>query len=339
MLLAMKWNWNRFRERLEAGRVNTDILDYHRQLQGYDATPLVECRRAAEALGIGALSVKDESARFGLNSFKVLGASWAMSRMNAAAFAAATDGNHGRAVAWMARRMGAAAHIFVPGNVSAARRDAIAREGAQVHPIDGTYDEAVRACAAESAANGWQVVSDTGYAGYLEIPQWVTAGYGTLFAEYAAQQQAPADVVFVQGGVGGLLSAAVHHFGSVAKLVAVEPLDADCLLESIASPDGEPRPARGNQSSIMQGLNCGEVSLAAWPSVRRGVDLFVAIEDKMALEAMALLAPMDCGESGAAGVAGFLAVCREKELTRELGIGPQTRVLAINTEARLSVSF
>jgi diaminopropionate ammonia-lyase family len=261
-----------------------------------------------------------------------------MSRMRARAFASATDGNHGQAVAWMARRLGVAAHIFVPGNTPTARRNAISREGAQVHAVDGTYDEAVRVCAAESEAAGWQVVSDTGYAGYLEIPLQVAAGYGTLFAEYAEQQQAPPDFVFVQGGVGGLLSAAVHHFGSAAKMVAVEPLEADCLLESIASPGGEPRSSRGTQNSIMQGLNCGEVSLAAWPAVRRGVDLFVAIEDALALEAMAMMAPMNCGESGAAGVAGLVAVCREPVLARELGIGPQTRVLAINTEARLGTN-
>lgn len=328
----MKWSWNRFRERLEPGGVNRDVRDYHRRLEGYAATPLVECRRAAEALGIGGLWVKDESARFGLNSFKVLGASWAMSRLNARVFAAATDGNHGRAVAWMARRMGADAHIFVPGNTSRARREAISREGAQVHAIEGTYDEAVRACAEASAASGWQVLSDTGYEGYLEIPQWVAAGYGTLFAEYAEQALGPPDVVFVQGGVGGLLSAAVRHFGSTSKLVAVEPLEADCLLESITSPLGEPRTARGKQNSIMQGLNCGEVSLAAWPLVRSGVDLFVAIEDELALEAMGSLSPMDCGESGAAGVAGLIAVCRTGVLAEELGIGPATRVLAINTE-------
>jgi diaminopropionate ammonia-lyase len=329
----MKWSWNRFRDRLEPGSVSCDVRDYHRRLDAYIATPLVDCRRAAEILGIGELWIKDESARFGLNSFKVLGASWAMSRLNASVFAAATDGNHGRAVAWMARRMGATAHIFVPGNTSAARREAISREGAQVHVIDGTYDEAVRACSAASAASGWQVLSDTGYEGYLEIPQWVSAGYGTLFAEYAEQAQAAPEIVFVQGGVGGLLSAAVRHFGSSAKLVAVEPLDADCLLESITSPFGKPQTARGKQNSIMQGLNCGEVSLAAWPEVRSGVDLFVAIEDELALEAMALLAPMDCGESGAAGVAGLIAVCRNPELIRELGIGPESRVFAINTEA------
>jgi len=335
----MKWNWNRFREPGQRTASHPEVREFHRALAEYRVTPLTACPRAAEALGIGALWVKDESARFGLNSFKALGASWAMSwamsRIAVRDFAAATDGNHGRAVAWMARRMGARAHIFVPRNTSPARRVLIEGEGAEVRVIAGSYDDAVRACATESAARGWQVVADTGYDGYLEIPRRVVEGYGTLFAEYAEQEVEPPDVVFVQGGVGGLLCAAVRHFGGGPRIVAVEPLDADCLRESIASPDGVPRTATGSQNSIMQGLNCGEVSLTAWPEIRRGVDVFIAIEDEFASEAMELLAPMDSGESGAAGVAGLIAVCREPVLRRELGIGPHTRVFAINTEARV----
>jgi diaminopropionate ammonia-lyase len=341
--MAMKWNWNRFREPGQGAAQDSEACGFHRGMAAYRVTPLVACPRAAAALGIGALWVKDESARFGLNAFKSLGASWAMSRIARERgavpdFAAATDGNHGRAVAWMARRMGARAHIFVPRNTPPARRALIQGEGARVHVIEGSYDDAVRACAAESAACGWQVVADTGYDGYLKIPRWVVEGYGTLFAEYAEQEVEPPDVVFVQGGVGGLLCAAIRHFSSGPKIVSVEPLDADCLRESIASPDGEPRTAKGSQNSIMHGLNCGEVSLTAWPEIRRGADLFLAIEDELATEAMELLAPMDSGESGAAGVAGLIAVCREPSLRGELGIGPQTRVFAINTEARLQAT-
>lgn len=330
----MKWNWNRFREPGERTAIDSRVREFHRSLPGYRVTPLLACPRAAAALGIGALWVKDESARFGLNSFKALGASWAMSRIAVRDFAAATDGNHGRAVAWMARRMGARAHIFVPRNTSPARRALIEGEGATVQVIDGSYDEAVRACARESEARGWQVIADTGYDGYLEIPRRVVEGYSTMFAEYAEQEVEPPGLVFVQGGVGGLLCAAVRHFGATARIVAVEPLDADCLRESIASPEGEPRTASGSQNSIMQGLNCGEVSLTAWSEIRRGVDLFLAIEDALASEARELLAPMNSGESGAAGVAGLIAACRDAGLRGELGIGPETRAFAINTEAR-----
>jgi diaminopropionate ammonia-lyase len=235
----------------------------------------------------------------------------------------------------MARRMGAEAHVFVPRNTPQSRRKLIEREGADVTVVDGTYDEAVRVCAIKSAERGWQVVADTGYPGYLDIPRLVVEGYGTMFAEYAEQEVVKPDIVFVQGGVGGLLSAAVRHFHGGPRIVAVEPLDADCLLESITSPDGSPRPSRGGQNSVMQGLNCGEVSLTAWPLVRAGVELFVAIEDELASEAMALLAPMDSGESGAAGVAGLIAVCRNAELGSQLGIRPETTVLTINTEGRI----
>ena len=338
----MRWCWNRFRSALrdcadavDAPPIDPAVREFHRSIAEYAVTPLVECRRAAEAMGIGAVWVKDESSRFGLNAFKALGASWAMSRIAARVFTTATDGNHGRAVAWMARRMGVPARVFVPRNTPVARIALIEREGATVRVVDGTYDDAVRACAAESAMQGWQVIADTGYPGYMEIPERVVEGYGTLFAEYAEQELEKSDLVFVQGGVGGLLCAAVRHFRDTVKIVSVEPLDADCLLESISSEDGSPRTATGMQNSIMQGLNCGEVSRTAWPVVRRGVDLFVAIEDARALEAMELLLPIDSGASGAAGLAGLIAVCREERLRTELGIGTATRVLVINTEASI----
>jgi diaminopropionate ammonia-lyase len=336
----MRWNWNRFRAPGAPVPKDPTVREFHRGLAEYAATPLVACPPAAEALGLGTVWVKDESSRFGLNAFKALGASWAMWRIasegKAPVFATATDGNHGRAVAWMAKRMGAEARVFVPRNTPHGRIVLIERAGAKVEVIEGTYDDAVRVCAARSAAGGWQVVADTGYPDYLEIPEWIMEGYGTLFAEYAEQEGERPDLVFVQGGVGGLLCAAVRHFGNSVKMIAVEPLDADCLRESIASPDGSPQTAKGKQNSIMQGLNCGEVSLAAWPVVRRGVDLFVAIEDELAMEAMEMLSPIDSGESGAAGLAGLIAVCREERLRNALGIGERTRVLVINTEGRLA---
>ena len=331
--MNLRWNWNRFREATAPAILNPRVIRFHRELAGYAATPLVECRRAADRLGLGAVWMKNESARFGLNSFKALGASWAMSQVPAKVYSAASDGNHGRAVAWMARRTGAEARVFVPRNTPQAAITRIEAEAARVCVVAGTYDDAVRTCAEESAAHGWQVIADTGYPGYLEIPQLVVEGYSTLFVEYAEQQVVRPDIVFVQGGVGGLLCAAARHFGSTVKIVAVEPLDADCLLQSISSEDGSPRPASGGQNSIMQGLNCGEVSLTAWPTVRRGVDFFMAIADELALEAMEMMRPIDSGESGAAGLAGLIAASREPALRAELGLGGNSRVLAINTES------
>jgi diaminopropionate ammonia-lyase len=368
----VRCEWNPYREPAPASDGGTEaaapagdpptaaaVLAFHKSLPGYAATPLHALPGLAAGLGLGAVYVKDESRRFGLRAFKALGASWAMQSVLAArreagspppsTVATATDGNHGRAVAWAARRLGLAAVIFIPERSAPARIAAIRGEGARVVPVAGTYDDAVARCAAEATAGGWQVISDTGYEGYLEIPRRVAEGYATLFAEADAERTArgwPApDVVLVQGGVGALAEAAVvdaDRRSPRPRLIVVEPDSAAGLLESIASPGGAPRCASGRQETIMAGLNCGMPSLAAWPVLRRGVDLFLSIEDRYAEEAMRRLwrpAPGDprieAGESGAAGLAGLLALAGESALRQareRLGLGPRSAILLINTE-------
>jgi diaminopropionate ammonia-lyase len=329
----MRFVQNRFRESAPFPAPSNAAREFHRTLPDYAPTPLVNCQALADSLGLRSLYVKDESRRFGLNSFKALGASFAIHRIArpGIVFSAATAGNHGRAVAWSARRLGCPAKIFVPSITIPARIENIHGEGAEVRVVDGSYEDAVRLCDAESRAHGWQVISDTGYPGYMEIPKWVVEGYGTLFLEYEEQRGHVPGAVFVQAGVGGLLSAAVGHFRAQAggpqacgpMIISVEPEEADCLLVSILS--GEPSISKGAQNSIMAGLNCIEVSLAAWPSIKRGADFFLSIEDRLALEAMTLLAGtgIDSGESGAAGLAGLLSVCDRFQ---------GQRVLIINTE-------
>ena len=324
-----------------------DVEAFHRTLPGFAETPLVALPGLARELGVGELWVKDESRRVGLNAFKVLGASYAIHRFMQSqpagrplTFATATDGNHGRAVAWSAKRLGQKAVIFVPRNTVPARIEAIRGEGAEVVVVDGSYDDAVRRAAADAKAHGWQVISDTAYEGYTEIPGWIMEGYTTLFAESARQLPAPPTVVFLQAGVGGLACAGVLHYvrhGERPTLVCVEPTDADCLRESAASPDGSLREAKGKQDSIMAGLNCGTPSLLAWPVIRAGMDGFLAVGDDRAREAMRRFAAegVVSGESGAGGLAGLLALRQEPDLAgaaRDLGIGPQARVLLISTE-------
>ena len=354
----MRYAFNRFRRAgvIEGGE-GREVIAFHRSLPGYAVTPLHDLRSQAGDLGLAHVLVKDESRRFGLKAFKALGASWAIHRVieerraagrqPVTTVATATDGNHGRAVAWGARRLGLDAVVFIPAHAARARIEAIAREGARVVEVAGGYDDAVRRCAAESAERGWQVIADTGYEGYLEIPRLVAEGYATLFLEIDAQIEErllpQPDVVLVQAGVGALAAAAVAHYRkrrTPPALVVVEPAAADGLLESILDAEGQPRPARGDQRSIMAGLNCGLPSYAAWPSLRRGVDLFLAVEDRHAEEAMRLLlsAPegaIEAGESGAAGLAGLLALRREPPLSEaatRLGLGPSTTALVINTE-------
>lgn len=330
------------------------IRAFHRGLPGYTPTPLHRLPGLAASLGLAEVYLKDESHRFGLEAFKVLGASWALHRIRerhagSLTVSAATEGNHGRGLAWAARQSGLRAVIYMRRSAVPARIERVRREGADVILVDGGYEDAVERCAAESAVHGWQVVADVGYEGYLEIPRWISEGYSTLFAEVEDQlvenRYRPPDVLLVQAGVGGLLHAAVDQVRSHARqplLAAVEPVEADPLFTSINAPDGEPTPSRGRVDSIMAGLNCARASLTAWPVVRRGVELFLTIEDRWAETAMGRLArpePGDpavvAGEAGAAGVAGLLALLTvpELDLARQfLRLGPTAAVLAINTE-------
>lgn len=333
--------------------------DFHRRLPGYEATPLVDAAALASDLGVGRLWVKDEAWRLGLPAFKMLGASWASYRLLvdrlgaepawstidelAAAVAplgpltlvAATDGNHGRAVARTARLLGLGAHILVPAGTAEARIEAIESEGAQVDVVDGTYDDAIAASAA-LASDSALVVSDTSWPGYAEVPQWVIDGYATIFAEVdeqlAAMAGPPPDVVVAQMGVGALAAATIGHvrrvLGEDTTVVVVEPLSAACGLRSAEA--GEVVEVPGPHTSIMAGLNCGLVSELAWPAVEVGTDWFVAVSDGAAEQAMRDLATVGVtsGETGAAGLAGL----RELVSSGRAGIGPESTVLVLNTE-------
>lgn len=330
------------------------VLDFHRGLPGYAVTPLHALPGLAAALGIGRLMVKDESQRFGLEAFKALGASWAVQRLREnrsgpMTVTTATAGNHGRAVAWAARRLGCDAVVFIPAHAAPSRIEKIRAEGARVELVGGSYDEAVARAEDAGRKHGWQVVADIGYPGYLEIPTWIAEGYATLFEETGEQlardSSGEPDLVLIQAGVGSLLHAAVDHFRGLTRqpgLVAVEPWQADPHFVSAGSPGGRPTVSPGAQDSIMAGLNCGEVSLSAWPTNRRGVNMFLVIEDRHAAEAMRRLArpvagdpAIVAGESGAAGLGGLLALLTEPALAparEHLRLGPASRVLVVNTE-------
>ncbi len=344
-------------------------LALHRALPGYAPTPLVRAPAAAAAAGVGEVLVKDESGRFGIDAFKGLGASFAMytvlrrrwadltgddleptafrdptvrARLGAVTFTAATDGNHGRAVAWTARMLGQRAVIFMPTCTAAARIAHIEREGATVHLLPGTFDDCVTTCARTAAAEGWQVIADTAYPGNMDLPGFIMAGYGTIFAEIADAGGFDVDAIFLPAGVGGLAAAGavscVQQRGAARpRLVCVEPLSSACFLESIERGGGASEAATGDQQSIMVGLCCGVPSLLAWPVVRDTMDLFLAIEDEPARDAMRVYHRdgIISGESGAAALAGLLALQERGDLAparARLGLGPGSRVLVINTE-------
>lgn len=332
---------------------------FHQRLPGYEPTPLVDAAPLAAALGLDRVWVKDESWRLGLPAFKMLGASWASYRLlvsrlgaeptwstidelaaavaplGALTLVAATDGNHGRAVARTARLLGLDAHILVPAGTAEARIAAIGSEGARVDVVDGTYDDAIAASAA-LASDDHLVVSDTSWPGYVEVPRWVIDGYGTIFAEVdeqlAAAGEAPPDVVVAQMGVGALAAATVDHVrttvGEGPTIVVVEPLPAACGLRSAEA--GRMVEVPGPHRSIMAGLNCGMVSELAWPTVAAGTDWFVAVSDAAAERAMRDLATVGitAGETGASGLAGLT----ELVAGGQAGLGADTTVLVLNTE-------
>lgn len=319
-----------------------------RSWPGYAPTPLRRLDGLARAAGLGALFLKDESGRFGLGSFKALGGGFAVARAverhgPGITVTCATDGNHGRAVAWGAARAGCRCVIFVHEGVSPGRRRAIEAFGAEVRVVAGTYDDAVRRSAEVAAAEGWVLVSDTSFAGYEEIPRDVMQGYAVM-AEEALDQLAdgPPTHVFLQGGVGGLAAAVAarldRRFAAAwPRIVVVEPDRAACLLASCRA--GRPVAVEGDLDTVMAGLACGEPSLLARRVLDELAHAFLAIPDHAAVAVMRLLAegvggdpPLVVGESGVAGLAGALAAAAAPPLARTLGLGPESRVLVFGTE-------
>jgi diaminopropionate ammonia-lyase len=316
-------------------------------------TPLRPLPALAMRLGVGELLVKDESDRFGTSAFKSVGVRYAVDRLlessrdrPATVLACATAGNHGRAVARVARDRRLDARVYVPGQTAAAVRRAIAAEGATVVIVDGTYEDAVRRVADEAEREGWTIVSDTSWPGYEEIPRWIMAGYTHILEEAAREWgPAPPDVVLVQGGVGGLVCAAVswlaHRFGAGRPFVAAcEPLHAACLLESARR--GSPTRVEGRLDTMMSGLRCAQVSPAAFPAILSLADAYVAIDDGYASEAMRLLArpepgdvPIVAGASGACGLGALVALLSEAalaEIRDAARLDARSRVFVINTE-------
>src|SRR4051812_3882088 len=286
---------------------------FHRGMAGYAPSELRDSAELAEAMGVGRVLLKVETERFGLPAFKILGASWAAERLLSDRDAAgvtlvtATDGNHGRAVARVARMRSLAARVLVPAGTARARIDGIASEGAHVEVVDGSYDEAVEKAAGMADATH-VVLSDTSWPGYEDVPRWVVEGYETIFAEFDEQSGGIVpDLALIPIGVGSLAVAAANHWpGERPLLVGMEPEAAACALESIRA--GYPVTVPGPHESIMAGLNAGTVSQLAWPVLRDRYDAFVAISDGWAEEGMRRLAAIgvEAGEvsGGAAGGAG-----------------------------------
>ena len=348
-------------------RASTEIRNW----PGYAPTPLHNLAGLAAAAGVGQLWYKDEASRFGLGSFKALGGAYAVARVlidhihqqtghhgittqdllsgvysditSTLTVTCATDGNHGRSVAWGAQRFGCRCVIYIHATVSSGREQAIAAYGATVVRTAGHYDDSVRQASVDAQRNGWTVVSDTSYPGYLDIPRHVMEGY-VLMADEAIEQLSgqPPSHVFIPGGVGGLAAAVIAAFwrrfeGQRPRMIVVEPEQAACIQASIAA--GQPTPVGGDLDTLMAGLACGEVSLLAWEVLAEGLDDALVVPDAAAAECMSLLAagvaddpPLVAGESGVAGLAGLLVAQSHPQIAHTLQLGADSRVLLFGSE-------
>ena len=339
------------------------------QWDGYAPTPLVSLAGLAKELGVGEIAYKDEGPRFGLGSFKALGGSYAALRVlqreisqrmgedvplaairngdyaaqcQAITLVSATDGNHGRSLAWGCQRFGAPCRIYIHAEVSEGRAEAMRAFGAEVIRIAGDYDDSVALAKEEAEANGWFVVSDTSWPGYSAPPRDVMAGYGVMVREACeAMTEAPTHV-FLQGGVGGLAAAVAaalrQYWGADSpRVVVVEPELAACLIESARR--GAATQVAISEETIMAGLSCGEPSEMAWRVLREEANDFLTIPDSVVAPTVRLLArqeygdaKIEAGESAVAGLAALIAATQDKALSAALGLGAQSRVFLIGSE-------
>ena len=321
------------------------VRDFHRSLPGYTMTPLVEQPALAAELRVGRVLVKDESSRLGLPAFKILGASWAchqvLLRKPGAELVTATDGNHGRAVARMARYFGVAATVFVPDVMRPETAARIAAEGAEVVRLAVGYDAAVRAAAAYAGeSDGRALVQDTAWEGYTEVPAWVVEGYRTLLEEVDEQLGGGPDLVAVPVGVGSLAEAVVRHYRRPGaprpSVLSVEPDAAGCMLATLS--EGKPVTVPTG-FTVMAGLNCGTVSSSAWPVLHRGCDAAVAVSDEEARCAVGDLGALglSSGPSGAATLAGVRTALADPVRRAALELPPDGVVVLLSTEGNCAL--
>lgn len=345
-----------------------EALRFHKMLSAYNKTPLVSLGSLAKKLGVKDILVKDESKRFGLNSFKGLGGSYAMfcilcrelgldpekadigdlltpsarEKIKNTVFVTATDGNHGRGVAWAGSLFGCKVLVYMPAGSAEVRAEAIRKFGAEVTITELNYDNAVLLAKAQSEKYGWHLIQDTSHEGYEEIPSLIVQGYLTLAEETAEELDASGILpthLFLQAGVGamagGVLAYFALHYGKDKPLCAiVEPKEANCIYLSALAADGNPRSVEGDPQTIMAGLNCGTPCSVTWPVLRDYAEFYISCEDFVAAGGMRLYADngIISGESGAATLGALEYILLRSNLRKELHLNENSVIVLVNTE-------
>jgi len=360
-------NMDRFSVDAAAG-----VRRYHRSLDGYEPTVLADLSATAKVLGTGKAWVKDESSRFGLNAFKGLGGSYCLGKLMAEkaglddqnltfrnvvsvtkdtmTFVTATDGNHGRGVAWAARMLGQKAIVYMPKGSSLERLENIRKQGAAAEITPWNYDDTVRYAKKQADENGWTLVQDTAWEGYEEIPLSIMQGYLTMASEAVEQLDGVKPThIFLQAGVGamsGAVSAYLRNvYGNDPKIIIVEPDQADCNYQTALADDGQLHTVAGDLNTIMAGLACGEPCTVGWELLKYCADCFISMPDKCAALGMRILGnPAEgdtrviSGESGAAGFGALASILMEEpEVKEKLGINENSTVLCFSTEGATDI--
>lgn len=346
---------------------------FHSTFPVYAETPLVTLENLAERLGVKSIYLKDESKRFGLNAFKVLGASYAIAneigerigtnvtklsaesilsketkeKLGEVTFISATDGNHGRGVAWTAHQLGQKSVIYMPKGSALERLENIRAEGAEAEIMDMNYDEAVRLAQKMAEEKGWIMVQDTAWDGYENIPKWIMQGYTTMGHEIMEQISERPTHIFLQAGVGSMAGAMTGFFSNLyadgkPTIVIVEPAKADCLYQTAKADDGRLHIVTGDMDTIMAGLACGEPCTIGWDVLKGYADAFVRCPEYMAADGMRILAApvkgdsaVTAGESGAAAFGCMANLLMDERLTEwkeALKLDENSRILCISTE-------
>lgn len=354
-------------------QVAETAMNFHKTIPGYAPTPLADLKGLAGELGIGALYVKDESYRFGLNAFKGLGGSFCIAsylaeklglaiedvtfaklqepavheKIRDLCFVTATDGNHGRGIAWTAHCLGVKSKVFMPKGSSLERLHNIQALGSDACITEYNYDDTVRHATKVAEENGWPLVQDTAWEGYETIPSWIMQGYTTMALEAVTALPEPPTHVFLQAGVGAMSGALTgflaDYYGDRKPVITiVEPNRADCIFHTAAANDGQLHVVTGDLHTIMAGLACGEPCTIGWEELNAHAEHFASVPDWVAAKGMRILAnPVEgdpkvvSGESGAA-TTGFVCELLQNEsldlLRAQLGITKDSRILCFSTE-------
>ncbi len=320
------------------------------QWPGYAPTPLISLTDIAQDAGVQKIFYKDESGRFGLGSFKALGGAYAVQYLanqkprEDLVVCTATDGNHGKSVAWGAQLLGVECHIFIHANVSQGRADAMAAYGAIIHRIDGNYDDSIAACINMADEHDWQIVSDTSWEGYRDVPRQVMAGYSVMVREILDQLDGEELThIILQAGCGGMAGAVIgalwpQRKENLPKIIIVESDMSDCVYESLTR--DEIFLVNITEETMMAGLSCGEVSELAWPPIKYGVSDVITINDDGVAPIMRWLAnptdderpPIVGGECSASGLIGIMAIQNNPELAKATGMDKNSKILVLGTE-------